>query len=872
MRTCMHALLSVVFGIAAIGCGDNIRSGPSIETRLDKNEYVAGEPVPATCEILDVAGNPMRGPDGALLSETAVLTITYQHADSFGEDEAGAVIAQRAGGATVRCAAPELGLVDESPEAIQIVPSAVVRIVTTLDAPSTYAGQAVGVRCLGFDAYNNQVGAFPYELAISPTGDGTTVATDAVTANIAGDYEVTCLATGVTTVDEAFLLVLPALPASIVARLEPERQIYAIDQQVTMIADTYDIFGNRVDEATFDYTSNPNIPSPSVARFQFAQDGNYSLTATVTSATHEDIPLSVTLPVLVNTRGPAIECMRADSPTEVSDAYMIMQPPSTLTVPVRVSDAFTVQTVTINGTPGTFDAASGNYRAGVPIGFGMNFVDVVATDEHGLENSTTCFILAASHFTGEGSHMDGALSLRMDQRAISDTDLAVLDSLNDILQLVIRSPLLVSLVDQGLSAANPINDGSCGLFACNPDVNYTAGSVSWGTPSSTLALISGGLQANVVLPNVRARVRACGTSCCPGGSDITVTVSSISASVNFSIFLQNGVLRAAVAGDPVVNVGTVTLNGSGFCGFVVNLVQGFFVGIIRDEIRDALKGFIASDLGPVLDNVVSSLDVNTLGSTFSVPRIDGTGHVDLGFGLMLSSLDITPTRLLLGLGTRFTPGAVAQNRPSLGIARRTSNPLLDPPGTNTTRPVGLAFYEGLLNQVLHGLWRGGFFQASLAIGDGSATIDAKLPAVVAFTAGNRANLMLGGIQATITVPGIISNLQVTFGGRASAGVSLVGNSLTFGNMTIDELYASFAKPLTQGQRDALEGFLAQVLQRVLIDAINDGLPAIPIPAFTLPASVGPYGLPAGAELGIVNPILSTSGSHFVLTGAFGRRN
>jgi hypothetical protein len=66
--------------------------------------------------------------------------------------------------------------------------------------------------------------------------------------------------------------------------------------------------------------------------------------------------------------------------------------------------------------------------------------------------------------------------------------------------------------------------------------------------------------------------------------------------------------------------------------------------------------------------------------------------------------------------------------------------------------------------------------------------------------------------------------------------------------------------------------LTQVLQTTLADAINNGLPAFPIPTFALPASVGDFGLPAGAELGILNPQLTTSGAHFVLTGSFGVRN
>jgi hypothetical protein len=373
---------------------------------------------------------------------------------------------------------------------------------------------------------------------------------------------------------------------------------------------------------------------------------------------------------------------------------------------------------------------------------------------------------------------------------------------------------------------------------------------------------------------VRLTVNACGTTCCIGGSNITVTASSITATVNFSLQLQGGVLRAAVQGSPNVVVGNVNLDGSGFCGFIIDLVQGFFTGTVRNAVRDALASFINSDVGPLLDQVVSSLDITTLGTSFNVPRLDNSGNVQLGFGLQFSSFEVSTQRALLGIGTRFTPAAVAHNRPSLGIARRQATALLDPSGTSSARPVGLTAYEGVLNQVLHGLWRGGYFQASLNFGgSGTATIDARLPPVIAFQSGNQAQLQLGGVAATIAIPGFINTpIPIIFGGNASASVSLVGNDLRFGGITLTNLFVSFSAPLTQQQRDAMSGLLTQVLQDVLADALGDGLPAFPIPAFELPQSVQQFGLPPGAELGIVNPQLSTGGSHCTLVGGFGVRN
>jgi len=866
-RTCV---LGLALALAA-GCGGDERSNLVVETRVASPTVTAGEPIGARCAVLDARGEPALDAHGDPLTDSVELTITYRHENAFSTGADDQVIAVRAGAATVRCAAPGLGLVDATPEAIEIVAGPPSRVVTQLARGTAAAGELVGATCFAFDAFNNPVTGFERSLALSPSAAGTTANAEAVSATVAGEYEVSCVVTGAADVEDDILVVLPALPSSLVIAVDPERTVYAIDDQVTLVAEAHDRFGNRVDDLALAYTSTPGVPSPSEAEFRFGADGAYSMSASVTSPTYQDLPLTASRTVFVNSAGPAIQCMRADAPSQPSEAYMLQRGPSTLVVPVRVTDAFDVQSVTINGAPATFNASSGNYQAGVAAGFGMTFADVVARDQFGRENSTTCFVLAAESFTAEDSVMPGAIGMRLDPRAIGDPTPSGLDSLNDILRTILGSARLRSLVNTGLVGANPISNGSCGVFACTPRINYNAATIQWDTPSSTLALIPGGLQAQITLPNVRLSVNACGTTCCIGGSTIAVRASTISATVGFSLQLQGGVLRAALQGTPTVTVGSVGLDGSGFCGVIINLLEGFFTGTVRDAVRNALGSFINSDVAPLLDQLVSSLDINTLGRSFTVPRLGGAGNLELRFGLAFSSFEATTARGLLGIGTRFTPAATGHSRPSLGIPRRTATPLLDPPGTTTARPVGVSLYEGVLNQVLHGLWRGGFFQATIQVGSASATIDARLPPVAAVS-GTQAQLMLGGIHATIRIPGIIDTpIPILFGGRATASVSLVGDSLHFGNLTLAQLFVSFQVSLTQSQRTAMSSLLTQVLQTSLADAINDGLPAFPIPSFALPASAAQFGLPAGAELGVVNPQLSTSGSHFVLTGSFGVR-
>jgi hypothetical protein len=65
--------------------------------------------------------------------------------------------------------------------------------------------------------------------------------------------------------------------------------------------------------------------------------------------------------------------------------------------------------------------------------------------------------------------------------------------------------------------------------------------------------------------------------------------------------------------------------------------------------------------------------------------------------------------------------------------------------------------------------------------------------------------------------------------------------------------------------------LRPLLQQLANSALNDALPSIPLPTFTIPSSLGPYGLPVGEELGITSPTLTTAPQHFTLRGGFGIR-
>jgi hypothetical protein len=103
-------------------------------------------------------------------------------------------------------------------------------------------------------------------------------------------------------------------------------------------------------------------------------------------------------------------------------------------------------------------------------------------------------------------------------------------------------------------------------------------------------------------------------------------------------------------------------------------------------------------------------------------------------------------------------------------------------------------------------------------------------------------------------------------------VSLVGNDFSFDDFKIDELHFSTTTlNLDTTTATTLRGLLTRVMERIVGRALNDALPAIPIPTFTLPPWLSDYGLPGGQVLGIVGATLSSSARHLILSGGFGLR-
>ena len=214
----------------------------------------------------------IRSVRGAGLS-TATATprsITRQHAGrrdrarcrlrgtgAFATAASGQVVAAKVGTANVRCSAPSLALVHQEPEQVtDCRRSARARDhpPRSSDDPGRRARwRAVpGVRCVRQPGGEHHAGDRGVAERRGHDDDR-----ERVTATRAGEYTVSCIVMGAANVEPADLLVMPALPASLTGVLDPERTLYAILDQVTVIATAFDRFGNRVEDVTLAYAASP---------------------------------------------------------------------------------------------------------------------------------------------------------------------------------------------------------------------------------------------------------------------------------------------------------------------------------------------------------------------------------------------------------------------------------------------------------------------------------------------------------------------------------------------------------------------------------------------------------------------------------------
>jgi hypothetical protein len=867
-----------------------------IDTVLRADVVAAGQVVEATCVLLDEAGEVY----GGTLTQPFEMLVSYAPESSFVKED-GQWVAVRAGQAQVACSAPALRLVDTTPAALTITPGPAYSVITELDPITIRAGEDAAVGCVVFDAFGNEVlDASPAVQVVS--GDGVLLEGSRLQITRAGVHEVLCHVDGAEEEVSQRLEVLPGLPYALALALVPDEAVYGLGQVITTAAIVTDRYGNVIPDAEVTLSSSPVGEDFGEGRFRFQEEGVYVLTAVVEGELDPDAqgPLLASRQVIVNGNGPQIAC---DAPLD--GAMVNHVPGQPLTVSGSLADPNGVAALLVDGKPALINP-DGTFSVDVATRFGMNFVTIAAEDSFGEQNTRTCTFLIADRWAPEANHVDDLVTLRLKQAAFDDGSRSgPINSVADLLHVVINSQELRNTIHAQLSANPELKPLGCDqtVRVCVPftsicttqcvlrsSITYRNFTIA-GPNTVALTLVDpavasgpGGLRARVVLRNAAMTVHAYANQPTLNvvliDRDGTVSIDDLTADITLNVFLQSGQPRVTIRSVNEVRMGNYSVSIQGIPQFLLDILLFFLEGTIRNVVEDQLEQFITGSFSTVVDGLLDGLDVSTLGSTFEVPRLDGVGNIALSFAVAFSRLEVTAQRALFGLRTRFLSAPITNATPSLGVPmppQPSNNNYLD---LDTARAAGVLIHIGMFNQVLHALWRGGLLDAQIGgavLGGGlpdglSATLTARLPPVASITPSGQVELGLGGLRLSLVYPGLFDEpLTLNIGALATASFSIQGSDLVFGGIQIQALYFSTeGVSLDATSQSVLQGFLISLLQRVVDGALNDALPALPIPSFELPASLAAYGLPAGAVLGLKAPSLGVNGNHFVLDSDFGQ--
>ncbi|MBX3186550.1 MAG: hypothetical protein KF819_06030 [Labilithrix sp.] len=887
-----RALSAAAFAFAALtaSCGsDTPPDAPQTQNvfagarTTAPTTVAAGDEIVVACVLVDAEGTSVQPP------KDTELAVVFAPSDSVQRDDAGKIIAARAGQVSARCTFPSLGVGDDAGAQIAITPGPVASVDTALSATSFVAGGEVTAWCTAHDAFGNVVPDAKPSLTSAPTDAGNVIAGLKGTFTHAGIYDLACELPGAAT-HAVPIEVVAGKPATLVISPTPLKVVYPIGSVVTVETRVADQYNNPVVNAPTHYGSTPSASSTlGLNHFQYRANGFYTLSATVMPPTVTGAPLVAQVEIEVDGNGPTIEC---NSP--VDGAMLNAAPGSTIAFSGSVNSPNGVTSVKVNGA--TANLAGDTFSAPLTTRFGINFANIVATSPNGAQTTRTCSFLVANQWATETGLYADTVDLKLTQTAVDDGGRAgAVSSFGDILYRVANSAGLASTIDAGLRAANPLKPRACDSQTCtflgcicwySSGVEYRSLSLP-GPQVVDVTLVNGGLQARVRVPNVGVNMRVWG-AVGPIPYDTTgwATFSYLDVTMIIDTSLSGGKLRGSVRpGSVVTGVGSVSTSFNGVDGWIINnILVPLAQGTLQNTVRTLVTNYITNNFNAVLDGVLSGLDISTLGTSFNVPKLDGAGTIPLSFGVGFSSVSTTTSRMLVGLSSRLTAPA-GQALPSLGVPIPTGTVLDDLP-VSSPSTAGVAIHVGVFDQALHALWRGGMFNATLTgaqLGNGlpagaGIRVTTLLPPVATMS-GNAVELSLGAMQLAVTYPGLFGGtdaggnalppLRVALGARATSTPSLVANDLKFGSFVITEMHFSTGDVSLDASTNAvLTSMLQTLLQKVIDQSLNDALPALPIPSFTLPPSLTTYGIPPG-RLGLVNPALGFGPRSFRLTSQLG---
>jgi hypothetical protein len=502
--------------------------------------------------------------------------------------------------------------------------------------------------------------------------------------------------------------------------------------------------------------------------------------------------------------------------------------------------------VHVNGTPVAV-AADHTFSATVTGRHGLNFVELSATDGAGATRTGLCAFLGAERWLTEGEQFDDALLFRLEQPGFV--------KLKTVYHTWFSGPSLPQNLDSALATnIGHTVIGNCGGFGTCADIQYLSVFAVLRPPPAGLVISVNEADETLnveVRYDISLHLRASGReSGIPFGP---ITGDALFANTGVSVHVDLGI--DPVTGFPVVsgaNADVVNLSAadwSQFNGLGLTILN-MMVSFVEAQLASSLQTEVLGGAAGLFEGLFAGMDVTLPAAGFPVGRLDGTANVTVALARR-HALDLRGNGLTLPTGLRVTAPPAPPNATGRVPLPLFGNLDLPPRAGDAWSAV----HVGLFNQVLQALWRAGLFDGTVdgtALGPGlppGTSLSVQLRTMPVVTGFAPSGLDVGALDLVVTHPDLPPGLRVAVGARIGAQAAFLAGDLVFADIAADELHISTgAVTLDPASQATLQDLIERLLVKLADIALNDSLPVLPEAVFTIPPTLGPYGLPVGSPL------------------------
>ncbi len=851
----------------------------ALETVVSAAQVTAGASVTVTCSAVDADGASVPVSQVPGLTGFEVVALPSAGVTVDGLDVTPTV----AGSVELACEGQGADLVDPTPATVTVVAGAPAKTLASLTPPTVTAGESVAAACEVQDAYGNVIADATPTFAMAPADGGDASALPA-TPTTAGSFHVTCAVAGAEALEQvpATLTVEPAAAVSLTLSATPDQKAYLLGQAITLVGQGEDVYGNTFPVALGEPTVTPDGHHELLAngKLRFNLEGKYVAEA----AAQDDPALTASLPLVVDQTPPTLTLLTPDRGLATTDAAV------TVTGTV-VDNLGEIASLTLGDTEIPV-AADGSFTVEAPLAYGINVLELVATDPYDLTSNATRSVLASSTFNAPApAGLDKAVVLVLAPETIDDgvQDLTQPDDLASI----------VALMLQQMDFAAFLPDPLVGFSCLGGDCEIRVSQVTYDTPVVTMKLISNAIRLEVSLPNLAGTIQLevpCDSFLCP--SDPIVMPGTFGAQ---TVILSTEIkVTLAADGTPELAAENTDVEVDGLSVTIANTLASIpVIGPATQGVIDSVVGWMEPGLVTALEvavplivedqvagalgGVLEALDIE---QELEIPAVvDGASPNTLQITTAMTAIDINPQFMRLELAA----GALSVSTPPEGfdpvhVATGSLGYLgCGPMGAVTAPPtdrIAAGLQDDLVNQLLLAVYAGGTLAiamdaeqaASLDLSQygidlKSLTTTPLLPPVLNSCGRDDAGVLQMGdfwVDVELTLLGTESHiglwvhLEAPFALEATKdeeGATALGLSL--GDIALGADVVTNTGTF-EGDDAALVALLQDALLPMALESLTDGSLAFTLPAFDL-ASLD-ENIPEGTVIGVgVNAIVRNQG-------------